>query len=148
MDAEVLGSRLDPEVNLTDPETGAELFYNDQYDGDDSRFNIVLPYTGRYIIGIGAFNLSSTGFYRLNASLVSGAGAPLITQVTQLSKKFIEVTGTGFEAGATVNVNGSDRKTTFVNNGTLRAKVKSRTADAVTVANPPDDRRSNPLILQ
>src|SRR5262249_53343837 len=95
VDAEVLGSRLDPEINLTDPETGAELFYNDQFDGDDSRFNIVLPYTGRYVIGIGAFSARSTGFYRLNASLVSGSGAPVITQVTRLSKKFIEVTGTG-----------------------------------------------------
>lgn len=148
VDAEVLGSRLDPEVNLTDPETGAELFYNDQFDGDDPRFNIVLPYTGRYVIGIGAFSARSTGFYRLNASLVSGSGAPVITQVTRLSKKFIEVTGTGFAAGATVNVNGGDRNTTFVNNGTLRAKVKSRTGDVVTIANPPDDRRSNPLIVQ
>ena len=148
VDAEVLGSRLDAEVNLTDPQTGAEFFYNDQSDGDDPRFNIVLPYTGRYVIGVGAFNLNSTGFYRLNASLVSGAGAPLITQVTRLSKKLIEVQGTGFVAGATVNVNGSDRKTTFVSSGTLRAKVKARTGDAVTVANPPDDRRSNPLIVQ
>ncbi len=148
VDAEVLGSRLDPEVNLSDPQTGAEFFYNDQSDGDDPRFNIVLPYTGRYIIGVGAFNSNSTGFYRLNASLVSGTGAPLITQVTHLSKKLIEVQGTGFVAGTTVNVNGVDRRTTFVSSGTLRAKVKARTGDAVTVANPPDDRRSNPLIVQ
>jgi hypothetical protein len=148
VDAEVLGSRLDAEVNLSDPQTGTEFFYNDQNDGDDPRFNIVLPYTGRYVIGIGAFNLNSTGFYRLNASLVSGAGSPLITQVTRLSKKLIEVTGVGFAAGATVNVNGTDRKTTFVSSGTLRAKVKTRSGDFVTVANPPDDRRSNPLIVQ
>jgi Bacterial pre-peptidase C-terminal domain len=148
VDAEVLGSRLDAEVNLTDPQTGAEFFYNDQSDGDDPRYNILLPYTGRYVIGVGAFNSNSTGFYRLNASLVSGTGAPLITQITRLSKKLIEVQGVGFVAGATVNVNGSDRRTTFVSSGTLRAKVKSRTGDAVTVANPPDDRRSNPLIVQ
>jgi hypothetical protein len=148
VDAEVLGSRLDAEVNLTDPQSGAEFFYNDQNDGDDPRFNIVLPYTGRYVIGIGAFNLNSTGFYRLNASLVGGAGSPLLTQVTRLSKKLIEVQGVGFAAGATVSVNGSDRKTTFLSSGTLRAKVKTRSGDVVTVANPPDDRRSNPLIVQ
>jgi len=148
VDAEVFGSRLDAEVNLTDPQSGAEFFYNDQNDGDDPRFNIVLPYTGRYVIGIGAFNLNSTGFYRLNASLVSGAGSPQLTQVTQLTKKLIEINGVGFTVGATVNVNGSDRKTTFVSNGTLRAKAKTRAGDVVTVANPPDDRRSNPLIVQ
>jgi Bacterial pre-peptidase C-terminal domain len=148
VDAEVFGSRLDAEVNLMDPQSGAEFFFNDQNDGDDPRFNIVLPYTGRYVIGIGAFNSTSTGFYRLNASLVSGAGAPLITQVTRVSKKLLEVQGTGFVAGATVNVNGADARTTFVSSGTLRAKVKTRSGDAVTVAIPPDGRRSNPLIVQ
>lgn len=148
LDAEVLGSRLDAEVNLTDPQSGAEFFFNDQNDGDDPRFNIVLPYTGLYVIGIGAFNSSSTGFYRLNASLVSGAGAPIITQITRVSKKLIEVKGTGLVADATVNVNGVDRRTTIVDNGTLRAKVKARSGDSVTVANLPDGRRSNPLIVQ
>jgi uncharacterized protein YdeI (BOF family) len=148
VDAEVLGSRLDAEVNVSDPATGAEFFYNDQSDGDDPRFNIVLPYTGRYVIGIGAFNANSKGFYRMNVSLVSGAGAPIVTQVTRLSKKLVEVSGTGFVAGARVNVNGVDRTTTFISNGTLRAKVKARTGDALTVANPPDDRRSNPIIVQ
>lgn len=148
VDAELLGSPLDAEVNLSDPQTGAEFFYNDQNDGDDPRFNIVLPYTGRYVIGVGAFNSNSAGFYRMNVSLVDGAGAPVITQVTRLSKKLIEVSGAGFVAGARVNVNGVDRATTFVSSGTLRAKVKARSGDAVTVANPPDDRRSNPLIVQ
>ncbi|HKP11541.1 MAG TPA: PPC domain-containing protein [Blastocatellia bacterium] len=148
LDAEVLGSGLDAEVNLSDPQTGAEFFYNDQNDGDDPRFNIVLPYTGRYVIGVGAFNSNSAGYYRMNVSVVGGAGAPLITQVTRLSKKLIEVSGTGFVAGARVNVNGVDRNTTFVSSGTLRAKVKARPGNAVTVANPPDDRRSNPLIVQ
>ncbi|HJQ24892.1 MAG TPA: PPC domain-containing protein [Blastocatellia bacterium] len=148
VDAEVFGSRLDAEVNLMDPQSGAEFFFNDQNDGDDPRFNIVLPYTGLYVIGIGAFNSSSRGFYRLNVSLVSGAGAPLITQVTRVAKKLLEVQGTGFVAGAAVNVNGSDVRTTFVSSGTLRAKVKARSGDAVTVAIPPDGRRSNPLIVQ
>jgi hypothetical protein len=148
VDAEVLGSRLDAEVNLLDPATGVEYFYNDQYDGDDPRFNIVLPYTGRYVIGVGAFNSNSRGFYRLNLSLVSSSGAPIITSVTRVSKKLIEVTGTGFTNGSLIEVNGDARKTTLINSGTLHAKVKSRVGDVVTVLNPPDDRRSNPLLVQ
>jgi hypothetical protein len=148
IDAEVLGSRLDAEANLLDPETGVEYFYNDQYDGDDPRFNIVLPYTGRYVIGVGAFDSNSSGFYRLNVSLVSSAGAPVITSVTRLSKKLIQVTGAGFTNGSRVELNANTRKTTFIDSGTLRAKVKSRVGDVVTVLNPPDDRRSNPLVVQ
>lgn len=148
IDAEVLGSRLDAESNLLDPETGVEYFYNDQHDGDDPRFNIVLPYTGRYVVGIGAFNSNSSGFYRLNISLVSSSGAPIITKVTRISKKFIEVTGAGYTGGSIVEVNANARSTTFINSGTLRAKVKSRVGDVVTVSNPPDDRRSNPLVVQ
>jgi hypothetical protein len=148
VDAEVIGSRLDPEINISDPQTGAEFFYNDQHDGDDPRFNIVLPYTGRYVIGIGAFASNSGGFYRLNASLVPASGAPIITGVTRLEKKLIEVQGSGFAPGARVWVNGKARKTTRLDSGTLRAKVKARVGDTVTVSNPPDDRRSNPLIVQ
>lgn len=147
-DAEVLGSRLDAEINLLDPAMGVEYFYNDQYDGDDPRFNIVLPYTGRYVIGVGAFSSDSRGFYRLNLSLVSSSGAPIITSITRVSKKLIEVTGTGFTNGSLVEVNGDTRNTTFINSGTLRAKVKSRVGDVITVLNPPDDRRSNPLLVQ
>lgn len=148
VDAEVLGSRLDTEINLSDPATGAEFFYNDQKDGDDSRFNIVLPYTGRYVIGIGSFNSNSSGFYRLNISLVAGTGAPVITAVTRIAKKTLEVTGTGFTAASVVEVNGDRRKTTVTGSGILRAKVKARVGDVITVSNPPDDRRSNPLIVQ
>jgi hypothetical protein len=148
LDAEVLGSRLDAEMNLTDPETGTEFFYNDQYDGDDPRFNIVLPYTGRYVIGVGAFNSTSSGFYRLNASLVSSAGAPIISNVTRLSKKLHLVSGSGFRAGSVVEVNGIGRNTTFIDSHTLRAKVKAKVGNVVTVSNPPDDRRSNPLLVQ
>jgi hypothetical protein len=148
VDAEVFGSRLDPEINLTDPDTGIEYVYNDQSDGDDPRFNIVLPYTGRYVIGIGAFDSNSSGFYRLNASLVSASGAPVVTGARKISKKFTEVTGTGFTSGAVVEVNGRSRNTTFINSGTLRAKVKAKAGDVVTVIIPPDERRSNPLIVQ
>jgi hypothetical protein len=148
VDAESLGSRLDAEINLLDPETGVEYFYNDQHDNDDPRFNIVLPYTGRYIIGVGAFESDSTGFYRLNASVVTSAGAPIITRVTRVSKKLVEVGGTGLTSGSRVEINGIARKTTFVASGTLRAKGKARVGDVITVSNPPDDRRSNPLVVQ
>ena len=133
---------------MTDPETGVEYIYNDQSDGDDPRFNIVLPYTGRYVIGVGSFDSNSDGFYRLNVSLVSSSGAPVVTGATILSKKFLEVTGTGFTNGANVEVNGRSRKTTVIGSGTLRAKVKARAGDVVTVIIPPDQRRSNPLIVQ
>ena len=148
IDAEVFGSGLDSEINLTDPATGVEFIYNDQSDGDDSRYNIVLPFTGRYVIGIGSFDSDSSGFYRLNASLVSANGAPTVTGATKISKKISEIIGSGFASRAVVEVNGRSRKTTFVNSGTLRAKVKVKAGDVVTVINPPDDRRSNPLIVQ
>ena len=148
VDSEVFSSGLDPEINLSDPETGVEYIYNDQSDGDDSRFNIVLPYTGRYVIGVGSFNSNSDGFYRLNVSVVTSSGAPVVTGATRLSKKLLEVTGTGFTNGANVEVNGRSRKTTVTGSGTLRAKVKARAGDVVTVIIPPDQRRSNPLILQ
>jgi hypothetical protein len=148
VDAEVFGSRLDAEMNLQDPQTGQEYFYNDQWDGDDPRFNIVLPYSGRYVIGIGAFNQNSTGFYRLNASLVSKAGAPLLTRLTRLAKKSLEVEGVGFTTGAIVEVNGIVRNTTGVSATVLRAKVKIKVGDVVTVINPPDARRSNPMVMQ
>lgn len=148
LDADVIGSQLDAEMNLLDPQTGVEYFYNDQEDGNDPRFNIVLPFTGRYVIGIGAFNSNSAGFYRLNASLVSGTGAPILTGVTRVSKKLFDVAGTGFSANPVVEVNGKARKTTLIGSGILRAKVKARAGDVVTVSNSPDDRRSNPLVVQ
>jgi hypothetical protein len=148
VDAEVFGSRLDAEINLTDPQTGLEFFYNDQSDGDDPRFNIVLPYTGRYIIGVGAFNSNSSGFYRLNASLASQTGAPLITRVTRLAKKLFEVEGIGLSTGTIVEVNGVARNTSNLTPSILRAKGKIKAGDIVTVINPPAARRSNPLLVQ
>ena len=148
VDAEVLGSFLDAEINLIDPETGIEFFYNDQQDGNDPRFNIVLPYAGRYVIGVGAFNSNSAGFYRLNASLVPATGAPLIANVTRLSKKLIEVSGAGFTGRSSVEVNSVVRSTTFVDSKTLRAKVKAKPGSVVSVSNSPDGRRSNPVLIQ
>jgi hypothetical protein len=147
VDAEVLGSRLDAEINLSDPASGIEFFYSDQFDGNDPRFNIVLPYTGRYVIGVGAFISDSSGFYRINASLVPSLGAPIVNSVTKLAKKLIEVSGEGFASSSRVEVNGIARKTTMIDSNTLRAKVKAKTGNVVTVSNPPDERRSNPLLM-
>ena len=148
IDAEVLGSPLDAEINLIDPASGIQYFYNDQNDGSDPRFNIVLPLTGRYAIGVGAFANNSTGFYRLNASLVTAAGAPTLSTVTKLAKKLIEVTGAGFTDQSVVEVNGSARRTTFLSSGRLQAKVKIKSGSVVTVSTPPESRRSNPLVFQ
>jgi hypothetical protein len=148
VDAKVFGSLLDAEVNLSDPSTGQEFFYNDQLDGDDPRFNLVLPYTGRYVIGIGSFAGNSRGFYRLNATLTSQTGAPLITKVTRLAKKLVEVEGTGFSSATIIEVNGVVRNTTNITANILRAKGKIRAGDMVTVINPPDSVRSNPLLVQ
>lgn len=147
VDAEILGSSLDPEINLLDPVTGVQYLYNDQRDGDDSRFNIMLPYTGAYIVGIDSFEQRSQGFYRLNISLVPGDAAPLITSLERLAKKLLEVRGTGFNSSAVVEVNGTPRRTTILDSGTVRAKVKIQSGDVVTVSNGPDGRRSNPLIF-
>ncbi len=148
VDAEVLGSKLDSQVNLRDPSTGTQLFFNDQYDGDDSRFNITLPYTGRYAVGVGSFEQTTRGFYRLNLSLVPGTGAPSISGVTKVSKKFIDVAGAGFIADSIVEVNGVQRPTSLGEGGALRGRIKIRPGDVVTVSNLPEDRRSNPVIFQ
>jgi hypothetical protein len=148
VDAEVFGSELDAEINLTDPSTGLEFFYSDQFDGDDPRFNIVLPYTGRYVIGVGSYSGSSRGFYRLNASLTTQTNAPVITRVTRLAKKLVEVEGARFSSATIIEVNGVVRNTSTISPTILRAKGKIRVGDIVTVINPPDSVRSNPLLVQ
>jgi hypothetical protein len=148
VDAEVLGSQLDAEVNLSDPETGVEYFFNDQSEGDDPRFNIVLPFSGRFVIGIDSFAGSSKGFYRLNISVVPSTDAPIITGLEQVAKKTLQVSGTGFSTNSTVETNGVARKTSLLESGLLKAKVKTKPGKVVTVVNGPDDRRSNPIVVQ
>jgi hypothetical protein len=84
----------------------------------------------------------------LNVSLVSKIGAPQITFVTRVAKKLFDVEGNGFTSGAVVEVNGSRVKTTVIAPGVLRGKAKTKAGDVITVANAPDDRRSNPLVMQ
>ncbi|PYP86556.1 MAG: hypothetical protein DMF61_12815 [Blastocatellia bacterium AA13] len=148
VDAEALGSKLDSRISLKDSATGTELFFNDQYDGDDSRLNITLPFTGQYVVTIGSFEQTTRGFYRLNLSLVPGDGAPVVTGVTKVSKKFLGVTGTGFTVRSTVEVNGIQRPTSMTDANTLNARIKIKSGDVVTVSNLPEDRRSNPVVFQ
>lgn len=101
-----------------------------------------------YVFGIGAFDSNSSGFYRLNASLASSAGAPIVSNVTRLAKKLIEVSGEGFTSRSLVEVNGIARATTVIDSQTLRAKVKAKAGNVVPVSNPPDERRPNPLLVQ
>ena len=147
IDAEVFGSDLDSEIILADPLTGVEFFYNDQNDGDDSRFNIVLPYTGRYVIGVGASDSDSKGYYRLNLSLVPALDAPIVTDLKRPSKKLLEVEGARFRSGSVIELDGRPVSTTYVNSNRLRTKQKVKTGTVVTVSGPPDGRRSNPMIV-
>ncbi|HWX42668.1 MAG TPA: hypothetical protein VN345_16065, partial [Blastocatellia bacterium] len=116
-------------------------------DGSDSRFNLVLPFTGTYVIAIDAFNQDSSGTYRLNLSLLPGNNAPVLTGFSILGPKQIQVTGTGLQSGATVAVNGFDKRTSQVDSGTFVARAKAKRGQTVTIANP-DGRRSNPLLIQ
>ncbi|HKV41195.1 MAG TPA: hypothetical protein VJX67_18460 [Blastocatellia bacterium] len=148
VDAAVLGSSLVSEINLTDPATGVVYFYNNHLDGDDPRFNIVLPYTGNYMIGLDALGAATSGFYRLNLSLVPGAGAPTVTGVTVLGPKTMKVSGAGFSPSPIVSLNALDRPTVKVSKGLLKAHGKGAAGKVVTVSIGPDGRRSNPLIIQ
>ena len=147
VDAQIMGSTLDSELSLTDPSTGIQYFYNDDFDAGDSRFNLVLPFTGTYVIAIDAFTQDSSGAYRLNLSLVPGSGAPVLTNVSIIGPKQIQVTGTGLQSGATVAVNGFDKKTFQIDSGTFVARAKAKRGQTVTIANP-DGRRSNPFLIQ
>ena len=148
IDAEVFGSDLDSEIILADPLSGVEFIYNDQHDGDDSRLNIVLPFTGRYVVGVGASDSDSRGYYRLNLSLVPALDAPIVADLSRPSKKLLEVGGARFRSGSVIELNGRAVSTTYVNPNRLRTKVKVKAGMVVTVSGPPDGRRSNPMIVQ
>jgi hypothetical protein len=148
VDAALFGSPLVSAVTLTDSTTGTQYFSSDHNDGNDPRFNIVLPATGAYVIGVVPIDGSPGGFYRMNVSLVPGANSPLVTAVTRLKAKVISVTGVGLNLSSIVEVNGKQVDTTVVDKGQLNARSKAKPGAVVTVANLPDLRRSNPLILQ
>jgi hypothetical protein len=99
------------------------------------------------VIAIDAFTQDSSGPYRLNLSLVPGGDAPVLTGFSILAPKQIQITGTGLQSGATVAVNGFDKKTFQIDSGTFVARAKAKRGQTVTIANP-DGRRSNPFLIQ
>ncbi|MGH9762769.1 MAG: hypothetical protein ACREDR_24720 [Blastocatellia bacterium] len=147
VDAAVYGSNLISEVNLVDPSTGIQYFFNSHTDGDDPRFNIVLPFTGTYVLGIDAIGQATSGFYQMNVSILSGKDAPGISTVTTQGPKRIQVNGFGFAVGGTVNVNGTDVPSVRLDRHDVRGKVRWKSGDVVTISIAPGARRSNPLII-
>jgi hypothetical protein len=154
IDAEVFLSDMDAVVQLDDDREGF-LFINDDTDGLDPRFNIVLPYTGTYYLTV-TDRLGETGdnfYYTLNLSTQSGALAPRVNGAKITSDGFLKrVLGSGFDRnGARAELNseriasgpGPRKPTTVVR---VRPAVEVFTNDILTVVNP-DQRRSNPGIV-
>jgi len=149
LDAALFGSSLVAALTLTDPATGIQYFKSDHDDGNDPRFNIVLPFTGPYVIGVAPIDGSASGFYRMNVSFVPGDGSPVVTGATHSKPKVITVTGGGFDPiNSIAEVNGNQVATGIDSSHSLRAHSKARPGAVVTVANLPDLRRSNPIIVQ
>jgi len=148
VDAAVLGSALVSTLTLSDSATGVRYFSNDHNDGNDPRFNLLLPATAAYTIRVAAFGSSPGGFYRMNVSLVPGDNSPTVATVTHIRAKLIDITGTGLNSNSIVEVDGTQVKTIVVQRGELNAKAKAKPGAVITVANSPDLRRSNPLIVQ
>ena len=84
--SQIYGLHLDPVVGLFPP-YGGEIVSNADMDGKDSRFNIVLPSTGRYFVRI--TDNANTGSifhaYILSVSLQDGSAAPHITKLRYTS---------------------------------------------------------------
>src|SRR5262249_17808858 len=117
VDADVLGSSLVSELTLTDAATGIEYFSSDHDDGNDPRFNILLPVTGTYVVGVAPISGNRGGFYRLNLSFVPGDNSPTIARVTRISKKLIDIIGTGLNSNSIVEVDGTQVRTTVIQRG-------------------------------
>jgi hypothetical protein len=149
LDAALFGSSLVAALTLTDPATGIQYFKSDHNDGNDPRFNIVLPFTGPYVIGVVPIDGSTNGFYRMNLSFVPGDGSPVVIGATHSKPKVITVTGGGFDPiNSIAEVNGNQVATGIDSGHSLRAHSKARPGAVVTVANLPDLRRSNPILVQ
>jgi len=148
VDATIFGSTLVSSLTLTDATTGVQYFTCDHNDGDDPMFNILLPTTGAYVIGVTPIDGSPGGFYRMNVSFVPGDASPVITSVTHVKAKVISVTGTGLNTSSIVEVDGRQVATTVVQKGQLNAKARAKPGAVITVADLPDLRRSNPFIVQ
>ncbi|MBK6314501.1 MAG: hypothetical protein IPF53_09355 [Blastocatellia bacterium] len=73
---------LDSVVDIYD-QNGLMLFPCDDMDGKDSRFNLVLPYTGRYFLRLSDYSGAGSPFHVhvVSVSLQDGTLAPHITKL-------------------------------------------------------------------
>jgi hypothetical protein len=164
VDAAIFLSTLDSIVGLYD-DGGGLLFAYDEDDADptnpDTRFNIVLPYTGRYYVSVGdAFergNGAGDYYYSLSLTAQSGALAPRVTGVKLTVADFAKkVIGSGFSKNAFAELTADNTIARRLNSFPAPNKPKTAiklsppievfTGDVFTVVNR-DGRRSNPGVL-
>jgi hypothetical protein len=153
--AHVFGFDVDPLVRLYDS-SGHVLFASDDIDNVDPRFNVVVPYTGRFYLavtdyrGVGGFFHA----YVLNVTFEDGAASPYITKLKLApGDKLKKVMGYGFVPGnSAVEVNGSvvpsvpsaPKPTTLIK---VKPPVPVTSGFFVTVVNA-NGRRSNPTRVE
>ncbi len=154
VDADIFLSEADIVVEFFDA-NGRFLFGNDDEDGLDPRFNIVLPYTGDYYAMVYSRNDvdGEDGYYSLSISTQSASLAPHISSLRFSYGKLKKVMGSGFIAsgdGAVVEVNTVEVPSYNYAGRTNQMRLSpTRTVyrnDVVTVLNP-DGRRSNPVVI-
>lgn len=90
VDANQVGSTLDPVMALIAPDGQTVLRVNDDYDGMDSRIIYTVTTAGRYIVGIADYNgtgsLQHTYVIKLQV-LVPGPGDPAVRVRARLSHR-------------------------------------------------------------
>jgi hypothetical protein len=157
IDAQLFLSEADMVVELLD-NSSRLLFANDDFDGRDPRFNIVLPYTGTYYLLVYDLDRdegTTDHYYSLNISVQNAALAPHLTKYKTGAGRLKTVIGTNFDPsnGGSVAEIDADPQPSF----NLPAKPTTHVrlsppgflsgSDSITVVNP-DGRRSNPLVLR
>jgi hypothetical protein len=150
VEASVYGGTLISQLQLIDPSNNVIYFTNSHTDGDDPRFNIVLPYTGEYLMTITPLS-GTSGEYDFNLSQVpstAGPGAPSISSASHNKPKLIQVSGTQLGNESTVEADSLGRPTSRIKKNLLQGHVTGGAGTVITVRNSPDGRRSNPFILQ
>ena len=157
IDADLLLSEMDAVVELYDSQAKL-LFFSDDFDGRDPRFNIVLPYTGTYYLIVYDLNVFGSGddhYYALNLSSQSAALAPKAISYKTTGGRLRVVKGSGFDpssGGSTAEIDGVEMPS-FNVAAAPTTKVRLNPtgllsgSDSITVVNP-DGRRSNPIVLR
>lgn len=149
------GMTLDSVVELVD-ESGHTMFANDDADSmRDSRFNLIIPYTGHYFVRVRDYSGSGSAMhgYILSVSLQERANSPVISKLKFVGgAKLKKVTGYNFvPEGSWVEVVGVPVSTVWsAVHPTTVLKVKPRVAVPanhwITVVND-NGRRSNPYVM-